>query len=449
MPLSEIACLCYANRSFFFAPFGDQVDAAMAASQEEAGKWGAALENSDLARAMRLSQEEPSPTMMMLSPPGGLEEAQREVLGAAAGNGGGVSGGGGYGGIGFGGSGEDDQECVWACSACTFHNKQDSTICEICSAPRPLPPPLPPLAAASRLPSTAAISATTAAMTVTPGSIDSGGGGGGASRGNGGFVGEGGGRQIFDDPDVHRSKLGLAVTADGDEARCELEKAGASGTYRSLNCNEQEMEREREGPAAVAAAAAVAATATVVTTGDTAAEGPAEDVELPRVVRKGPLRPRYELRGVLHHLGPHAFAGHYVTDVREGGKGGSGGSSSIGGSGRDSGGGSGSGSGCSAGGGSSVVDMSRKNASDEGVIADGEGERAEGRGGAYQTGAGRGEGGEGGEGAGAGAGAGGRVVSDGWKRYDDSLVVPVSEAAALHGAARQTCYICFYSLVPE
>lgn len=96
-----------------------------------------------------------------------------------------------------------------------------------------------------------------------------------------------------------------------------------------------------------------------------------------RVPRKGPLRARYELRGILHHLGQHAFAGHYVTDVREGGG--------------------------SAGGG----------------VASG------GR-----------EGGEKGQGR-------------GWKRYDDSVVTPVTEARALEGAAQRTCYICFYALAAE
>ncbi|CAN0451256.1 unnamed protein product, partial [Ectocarpus fasciculatus] len=72
----------------------------------------------------------------------------------------------------------------------------------------------------------------------------------------------------------------------------------------------------------------------------------------------GPLRARYELRGILHHLGRHAFAGHYVTDVRE-----------------------------------------------------------EGR--------------------------------KGWKRYDDSVVSPVTEAEALGGEAQRTCYLCFYSLVVD
>ncbi|CAN0028994.1 unnamed protein product, partial [Hapterophycus canaliculatus] len=75
----------------------------------------------------------------------------------------------------------------------------------------------------------------------------------------------------------------------------------------------------------------------------------------------GPLRARYELRGILHHLGQHAFAGHYVTDVREGGEG----------------------------------------------------------------------------------------KSRGWKRYDDSVVTPVTEGGALEGAARRTCYICFYSLAAQ
>lgn len=99
-----------------------------------------------------------------------------------------------------------------------------------------------------------------------------------------------------------------------------------------------------------------------------------------RVPREGPVRARYELRGVLHHLGQNAFEGHYVTDVRE--------ASSIG-----------------------LVAVEK----------DEDGGEAEGN----ETG-----------------GRGGR-----WKRHDDSVVLPLSEAMALDGAAQRTCYICFYSLV--
>ena len=34
-------------------------------------------------------------------------------------------------------------------------------------------------------------------------------------------------------------------------------------------------------------------------------------------IRVEQLRARYELSAVVHHLGPHAFAGHYVTHVRQ------------------------------------------------------------------------------------------------------------------------------------
>ena len=36
-----------------------------------------------------------------------------------------------------------------------------------------------------------------------------------------------------------------------------------------------------------------------------------------RLLREGPLQARYQLQGVLHHLGQDAHDGHYVTDVRE------------------------------------------------------------------------------------------------------------------------------------
>lgn len=108
----------------------------------------------------------------------------------------------------------------------------------------------------------------------------------------------------------------------------------------------------------------------------------------PRVPRQAPLRARYQLRSVLHHLGRHAFAGHYVTDVRDRG---SGAFRGYGVHGKDG-----------------VLEVT------------------------------------GGDGSAAGAGRGG---GGGWKRHNDSLVSPVSEATALEGAARRSCYICFYSLV--
>lgn len=422
--------VCVLHESFVFVTaVGEQVDAAMAASQEEACERGAAQEESELDRAIRLSREdEPLPsTMMTLTPPEEIEAAQLEALRRAAGSGGDSGGGnvdgdgGGYDGGGYVDGGGGD---VWECSACTFHNEGDSTVCEICSALRPLrpPPPLPSLAFAPRAPTTTAITATT----VTPEGVagDSGGGTGGT----GGGGDDGGGREIYTNPAVYDSQLEETPTAaDGDEARRGKEarrKRDASENSPPLKRGKrQEMEREREGPVAAAAAAAGATVAEGAATG--AAKGAAEDAEPPRVARKGPLRPRYELRAVLHHLGPHAFAGHYVTDVREsGGGGGSGGGSSGGssGSGGSGGGGGSGGSGSSGVGSGSVVDLSQKNASDVG-----------------------GGGGREGTGARGGAAAG----RGGWKRYDDSLVAPVSEATALHGEARRTCYICFYALVSE
>lgn len=96
-----------------------------------------------------------------------------------------------------------------------------------------------------------------------------------------------------------------------------------------------------------------------------------------RAPRKGTLRARYELRGVLHHIGQNAEEGHYFTDVRE---------------------------------------------------ALPRGGRC-GKAGRAATAAERGS------------------VVGGWKRHDDSIVTPVSEAEVLDGPARRTCYICFYSLV--
>lgn len=92
-----------------------------------------------------------------------------------------------------------------------------------------------------------------------------------------------------------------------------------------------------------------------------------------RMPREGPLRARYKLRSVIHHLGQSAQEGHYVTDVREVGQAG-----------------------------------------------------AEMR-----------------------PGSKGEADLDNWKRHDDSNIYPVSEAKALEGDARRSCYICFYTLVDE
>ncbi|CAM9682636.1 unnamed protein product [Chrysoparadoxa australica] len=79
-----------------------------------------------------------------------------------------------------------------------------------------------------------------------------------------------------------------------------------------------------------------------------------------RPARVGPLRSRYRLQSVLHHLGGHAFAGHYISDVKDWKKSGA-----------------------------------------------------------------------------------------GWKRFDDSLVREITQADALGGSAKKSCYIAFYALEPR
>lgn len=96
-----------------------------------------------------------------------------------------------------------------------------------------------------------------------------------------------------------------------------------------------------------------------------------------RIRRKEPLRSRYSLRGVLHHLGETAFTGHYVTDIRE------------------------------------VLSQAGKH------------QKA---------------------GKGATSAATGQPDVVRWERHNDSVVVPVSQAVALEGAARSSCYMCFYSM---
>ena len=105
-------------------------------------------------------------------------------------------------------------------------------------------------------------------------------------------------------------------------------------------------------------------------------QGEKDAASPPRILREGPLRARYQLQGVLHHLGRNAFAGHYVTDVRE--------------------------------------------------VSHGPGESKR-----HEEEQGKGD---------------SNAEVGRWKRHDDSVVSPVSEATALDGPARRSAYICFYSL---
>ncbi|CAM9382185.1 unnamed protein product [Choristocarpus tenellus] len=114
-----------------------------------------------------------------------------------------------------------------------------------------------------------------------------------------------------------------------------------------------------------------------------AAEGEVKEARQPaKVLRAEALHARYRLQSVLHHLGPDAFAGHYVTDVRD----------------------------------LPTAKSAKCSSVSGGNGGDGSGNSVEGQGG-----------------------------SGGWKRFDDSVVESVSEARALEGEAHRTCYICFYA----
>lgn len=233
----------------------------------------------------------------------------------------------------------------WTCLTCTLENEggAGSSYCSVCFAPKPEQPSTPVL-------------------------VDGVGGGksGGcnAERGRGG-VGEEEDEEEFVVGDRKWTSGGVSPPSSGGDTHQQqhLKQRAEKGDEKEARGGEGEGKGkgERQG-------------------GQSPVATP--EPQQSRVARKGPLRARYELRGILHHLGQHAFAGHYVTDVRE-----------------EEGGDSGSG-------------------------------RASGR----QAARGKGRATE----------AGGA-----WKRHDDSVVAPVSEAKALDGAAQRTCYICFYSLVAD
>lgn len=292
-----------------------QLEAAIAASHQQAFGEGSAAqedEESDLARAIRLSRE----------------EVQRQP-------------------------GADDK---WTCSTCTLENEggAGSSCCSVCLAPKPEQPSTP---------------------------VPVGGAGGAKSEGcvaeGGGLVGEEEDGAVFVVGGRNWTAGVTPPSSGGDRQQQQQQQP----KKRHAEKGEEAGGREREG-------------------GRQGGQSPVATPEPPqprRVARKGPLRARYKLRGVLHHLGRHAFAGHYVTDVREEGGGDGDGD---GGGGDGSGGSGGSGTGASG----------------------------------TQAAGGKGKGREGG---------------GGWKRHDDSVVAPVSEARALGGAAQRTCYICFYSLVVD
>lgn len=291
----------------------------------------------------------------------------------------------------LGGDGGDG--CVWGCSVCTYDNERDCTICEMCGSPKPVRP----AAAASCL--TAAVernnlqpgerqpAATTAAAcsgASSPGGLVE------SAR----LVVEGfpslpaGDKQGDRETEEKREATGTTLQHSPSRHKKQQQQQQWQQTDPQQQCS-PEPEHKPEPDAVVP----------------------------PRVVRKERLRARYQLCGVLHHLGQNALAGHYVTDVREG---------------------------VAAAAAATATDRRAAGpkektaaaAKDDDVIV---------------VGGDCGTAGAGGVGADENDAAGGDEAGRRrrWKRHDDSLVVPVSEATALDGAARRTCYICFYSLVVE
>lgn len=251
---------------------------------------------------------------------------------------------------------------AWVCPACTLVNdgSSGSPTCSVCFAPRPdLPPGCTP-------------------------ALDAGGSsrasGEGKAMDEGG--GEGGGRGEEDGGE----KDAVACVSDGRRAVGDAlpspSRGGGGGGTQDQRLKQRQQQVELEQKSEGEEDQDYEEDKGEVSAGSS----PVSPEPQARVPRKGPLSARYELRGILHHLGQHAFAGHYVTDVRQ--------------------------------------DESFARAAVAGDrVASGETTSAGGK----------------------GSGAKGGVR--GWKRHDDSVVAAVSEAKALDVAAQRTCYVCFYSLV--
>ncbi|CAM9603790.1 unnamed protein product [Discosporangium mesarthrocarpum] len=221
-----------------------------------------------------------------------------------------------------GGMASDDKELEsdWACPQCTLHNKALTRACLACGQGRPTRPSLLVEPAPTM---TTSLSPT--ASTCDPA----------AAASDSCFLSSGGSLAVplegkFRPPPPPTGGKGGAVIVGGgaEEGRAtshidgpenvSVPKAIAEGEMAGLTASASESgllnlalgerkKREQEGDKA-------------------ASKGPDDhrrgDDDAPgqgRVSREGPLRARYRLQGVLHHLGPHAFAGHYVTDVWESG----------------------------------------------------------------------------------------------------------------------------------
>lgn len=295
--------------------------------------------------------------MKALDDAGGLKRVDGEPSRGTGTSGGGSS------------SSSNNSDEVWDCPRCTFHNELKREVCEICDAPRPE----------------------------------------GACRG---------GSTESRSADKSRTSPGLDQRNDGGGSMSEGVPAGEGGVSRVLSSRTQEGlgEPGREEESTPKTAAATPTDGSL--TGGSPRTPEVDTPPQPRVMRKEPLRARYELRGVLHHLGESAFAGHYVTDVRD-----------------------------------TVEDKAQEstpsvlppaggkltgNALE--MLSEAKRDRVSGDGAGRMQVAGD----EAGRRATSRAG---QKVGSVWRRHNDSVVVPVSEAAALDGEARRTCYICFYSLV--
>ncbi|CAM9163083.1 unnamed protein product [Scytosiphon promiscuus] len=249
-----------------------ELDAAIANSQREAfgpGFTAEADEEAELARAISLSQEEGILKMSLGSGRAAVAESPWSVATAAAAAAGSSGGG----------SGIDGLEASWACSSCTLINEKGPgfDVCEACGAPREEPAPT------SSPPAVGDCAATVNAAVADGG------------RGHGR---EGAGREKEEEELVVVGDDGLPEAAGGTRP-----PSSRGGGDKQPQPDERKQDRDGRGEE------------DSPHTPEPEPE-PEPEPQPERSPRKGPLRARYELRGILHHLGQHAFAGHYVTDVR-------------------------------------------------------------------------------------------------------------------------------------
>ena len=171
----------------------------------------------------------------------------------------------------------------WVCPACTLVNDGISSKCSVCSGPKP-----------ELAPGTAALD------TWASGERD--------AMDEGGREGENGEAVLVgSEPGAAVDALPSPSGGGGGSTQDQRPKQRKQQKHVELDQKSAAEESEEEG----------AGVQEGESNGEERGGSAASPDPQPRIPRKGPLSARYELRGILHHLGQHAFAGHYVTDIRQ------------------------------------------------------------------------------------------------------------------------------------